>query len=240
MLHIAICDDNISELSNMVQLINLYQVSKNIPLEYSVFSNGFDLISTLEKGKQFNIYCLDIIMPGFMGIEVAREIRQFDKTAPILFFTSSREFALDSYSVKAINYVLKPITKEKLFISFDDMLEQLDSIKEDAIVVKSQDGLQKIVIHNLTYVEVIGRNVQYHLNSGKVVRCTESFTSVCQSLLSYHYFMKPHRSYLINMNYIGTIDNSQIKLQTNDVIPVAQGKTREVKQQYLDYQMEVE
>lgn len=64
-------------------------------------------------------------MPGFMGIDAAKEIRGFDKTVPILFFTSSPEFALESYCVKAINYVLKLITKEKLFFTFDEMLEQL-------------------------------------------------------------------------------------------------------------------
>lgn len=111
MLQIAICDDNIDELSNMVQLINQYRTSRNFSCEYAVFPNGFELISTLEKGKLFDIYCLDIIMPGFTGIDVAKEIRCFDKNAPIIFFTSSPDFALESYSVKAINYILKPISK---------------------------------------------------------------------------------------------------------------------------------
>ncbi|HCA29147.1 MAG TPA: DNA-binding response regulator, partial [Ruminococcaceae bacterium] len=97
MLQISVCDDNIDELSNMVQLINLYRASKNLSFEYAVFPNGFELVSALEKGKRFDIYCLDIIMPGFTGIDVAKEIRVFDKTAPILFFTSSSEFALESY-----------------------------------------------------------------------------------------------------------------------------------------------
>ena len=116
MLQLALCDDSIDELSNMVKLINLYRTSRNFSCEYAVFSNGFDLLSALEKGKRFDIYYLDIIMPGFSGIDVAKEIRSFDKTAPIIFFTSSTEFALESYAVKAINYVQKPISKEKLFL----------------------------------------------------------------------------------------------------------------------------
>lgn len=144
MLQIAICDDNIDELSNMIQLINDYRASKNLNCEYAVFPNGFDLIATLEKGKRFDLYCLDIIMPGFMGIEVAKEIRHIDKTAPIIFFTSSPEFALESYSVKAINYVLKPVTQEKLFITLDEVLEQMEAVKdEDMVIVKSTEGIQK-------------------------------------------------------------------------------------------------
>lgn len=238
MLQIAVCDDNIDELSNMVQLIDLYRASRNFNCHYAVFQNGFELVSVLEKGKQFDIYCLDIIMPGFTGIDVAKEIRTFDKTAPILFFTSSPEFAFESYSVKAINYVLKPVSKEKLFFTFDEMLEQIKLEKdEDVVIVKSNEGIQKILISNLAFVEVIGRYVLYHLRSGKVIECTEAFSSVCDKLLKYGCFFKPHRSYLVNMQYVDTISNHQVTLQTLSSVPVAQGKAREIKQQYLNYQM---
>lgn len=239
MLQLAICDDNIDELSVMVQLINLYRTATQFNCAYAVFSNGFELISALEKGKRFDVYCLDIIMPGFMGIDAAKEICKFDKTAPILFFTSSPEFALESYSVKAINYVLKPITKEKLFFAFDEMLEQIKAKQEeDVVIVKSSEGIQKILLSNLTFAEVIGRNVLYHLRSGKVVECTEPFTSACDTLIKYRCFIKPHRAYLVNMQYVDTIQNHHITLQTLSTIPIAQGKAKEMKAQYLAYQME--
>ncbi len=239
MLRIAVCDDNIDELSNMVQLIDLYRTSKHLNCEHAAFPNGFELVSVLEKGRRFDIYCLDIMMPGFTGIDVAKEILTFDKTAPILFFTSSPEFALDSYSVKAINYILKPISKEKLFFTFDELLEQIKLEKdEDAVIIKGNEGIQKILISNLTFVEVIGRNVLYHLRSGKVIECTEAFSAVCDNLMKYGCFIKPHRSYLVNMQYVDTIENQQITLQTLSSVPVAQGKAKEMKQQYLNYQME--
>jgi len=239
MLQIAVCDDNINDLSNMVQLIDLYRSSKNLNCEYAVFPNGFDLISALGKGKRFDIYCLDIIMPAFTGIEVAKEIRVFDKTAPILFFTTSTEFALESYSVKAVNYVLKPISKEKFFITFDEMLERIKVEKEDnAIIVKSNEGIQRILISNLLFAEVIGRKVFYHLLSGKIIECTESFSNVCDNLLKYKHFIKTHRFYILNMQYIDAIDDNKVILQTFSSVPIAQGKAREIKQQYLAYQME--
>jgi len=239
MLYIAVCDDNIDDLSNMISLINHYQVSKNFNMEYTTFPNGFELVSVLEKGKLFDVYCLDIIMPGFTGIEVAKEIRRFDKNAPILFFTFSTEYALESYSVKAVNYILKPVSKEKFFFTFDDILEQIKAKKdEDAIIVKSSEGIQKILVSNLVFVEIMGRRVFYHLRSGKVIECTDSFSSVCDSLLKYGCFIKPHRSYLVNMQYVDTIDNHRVVLQTLSSIPIAQGKVREIKQQYLSYQME--
>lgn len=238
-MKIAVCDDSIDDLAKMIQLINSYRTSKNFNCEYTAFPNGFELVSALEKGKLFDIYCLDIIMTGFSGIEVAKEIRSFDKMAPIIFFTSSPEFALESYSVKAVNYILKPVTKEKLFITFDELFEQIKlKNDEDSIIVKNCEGIQKILISNLIFIEVIGRNVLYHLRSGKVIECTESFSSVCDNLLKYECFIKPHRSYLVNMQYVDTIGNNQLILQTLSTIPVAQGRARVIKQLYLNYQME--
>ena len=241
MLNIAVCDDSIDELSNMVKLIDQYRLSRHLNCDYSVYPNGFDLISTIEKGKRFDIYCLDIIMPGFMGIDVAKEIRTFDTTASIIFFTSSPEFAISSYSVNAINYVLKPITEDKLFVTFDKVIEQMDAKKDDnSFIVKSNIGIQKILISNLVFAEVIGRNVLYHLRSGKVIECKEPFSKVCEYLLKHDCFIKPHRSYIINMQYIDTIENNKVTLQTLFSVPIAQGKVKDIRHQYLKYQMEGE
>jgi len=237
-LHIAVCDDNIDDLSNLVQLINTYRASKHLNCEYAVFTNGFDLVSALEKGRRFDIYCLDIIMPGFTGIDAAKEVRAHDKAAPILFFTSTPEFALESYSVKAINYVLKPITKDKLFFAFDEVLEKIKIEKsDDAIIVKSSEGIQRILVSNLVFAEVIGRKVLYHLISGKAIECSEPFFSVCENLLKYGHFTRTHRSYIVNMQYVDTIDEHRVTLQTQASVPIAQGKAREIKALYLAYQM---
>jgi DNA-binding LytR/AlgR family response regulator len=241
MIQIAVCDDNMDELSNMTQLINQYRVSKHLNCDYAAFLNGFELVSAIDKGKHFDIYCLDIIMPGFTGIDVAKEIRAFDKNAPILFFTSSSEFALESYSVKAINYIIKPISKEKFFLTFDEILERIKvEENDDAIIVKSNEGIQKILISNLVYAEVIGRNALYHLLSGKVIECKEPFSSVCKNLLKYGRFIQTHRSFIVNMQYMDTIENHQVILQSLSSVPIAQGKALEIKQQYLAYLMKGE
>lgn len=240
MVNIAMCDDSIDELSNMVQLLDEYRISKHLNCDYAVFQNGFDLVSALEKGKTFDLFCLDIIMPAFTGIDLAKEIRSHDKNAPILFFIFSPEFALESYSVNAVNYVLKPLTKGKFFGTMDMVLERMTVERDDAIIVKSNEGIQKILLSSLVYAEVMGRRVFYHLISGKVVKCTESFASVTEKLLMHRSFMKPHRSYIFNMRYIDTIENNKITLQMLSSVPIAQGKTREMKEYYLAFQMEDE
>lgn len=237
MINIAICDDNIDELSHIVKLIEEYKVLGKFNCEYTIFYNGLELIAALEKGKYFDIYCLDVVMPKFTGIEVAKEIRGFDKNAHIIFLSSSAEFAIDSYSVKAINYILKPITKEILFEAINEILDQMKIEKENVIIIKSSEGLQKVLVSKIVYVEVIQRNVFYHMISGKVIKSSELFTDVYENLLKYKCFVKTHRSYVVNMSYIDIITSTAITLQTNVNIPIAQGKSNKIKEDYLEFQM---
>ena len=237
-LRIAVCDDDQREQDNMTQLLSEYTAEKKLELVWETYASGVELLADLEKGRGYDVYCLDIVMPGLNGIDAAREIRLHDQTAPILFFTTSAQFAVESYAVRARNYILKPVTREKFFAAFDDLLEQLNQWEEEeSIVLQSCAGLQKIVLANLVYAEVYGRSVVYHLRSGKQIECLQSFAAVCEVLQQYEYFLKPHRSYLVNLSYIDSMDSSRITLSTGEVVPIAQGRAREVKQQYLAYQM---
>lgn len=238
MFRLAICDDETHSLAHMISLIEEYRLVSPFHFEYASFHNGMELASVLEHGKHFDVYFLDIVMPGFNGIELGKEIRDYDKSAQIIYFTSSPEFALDSYSVKAANYILKPITKETLFSVLNDVLEEVEHKEEFSITVKDNQGIQKILLSNLVYAEAMGRKVLYHLASGRTVECSSRFSEVCDTLLEYHFFIKPHRSYVVNMNYINTIENTEITLQIPDIIPIAQGKSKEIKDGYLAFQME--
>lgn len=238
MIQIAFCDDNPKELSNLNHFMTQYNLDRNLNCDYDVFSNGLDLIAAIDNGKDYNLYVLDIIMPGLTGMDLAKEIRIRNKHAVILFLTSSPEFALESYTVKAHNYVLKPIAQSQFYSIFDDLIDTLETDdQEKVLLVKSENGIQKILLSNLVYAEVIGRTVIYHIRSNRTISVVESFSALCDKLLRYGCFVKTHRSYIMNMQYVDIIDAKQVTLQTHATIPIAQGKAKEIRQQYLSYQM---
>ncbi len=121
----------------------------------------------------------------------------------------------------------------------DDNFNELSNMGQ-LIIVKSNEGIQRILISHLVFAEVIGRYVLYHIRSGKVIECADSFSSVCDNLLKYGQFIKPHRAFIVNMQYVDAIQNNQVILQTLSSVPIAQGKAREIKQQYLDFLMDGE
>lgn len=236
-MKIAICDDDKDELLRISSILDTYTEEQNASIDYKTFHSATELLSTAKSGA-YDLYLLDMIMPTVNGMDTAREIRSFDKVAHIAFLTSSPEFAVESYSVKACNYILKPVTREKLFFALDDIMQSVSEKNQPSMVVKSSDGRVKILLSQLTHVEALDRRVVYYLSSGKAVESIAQFSEVCEELFSYNEFIQPHRSYLVNMHYISSIKNMEIILQTNVAVPIAKRRTAEIKERYLAFQME--
>lgn len=117
-MYIAICDDQADELAELAELLNRWQIERRAALRFKAFHSAAELLDSTEK-EAFSLYFLDIIMPGEDGISAAREIRNFNDAAEIIFLTSSPAFAYESYGVRALDYILKPIRAEMLFPILD-------------------------------------------------------------------------------------------------------------------------
>ena len=83
MLRIAICDDDLQELSRISILLNQYQAEKEPAFKYDSFSNAIDLLDEMKRNA-YHVLLLDVLMPGLNGIEAAREIRSFDEEIKII------------------------------------------------------------------------------------------------------------------------------------------------------------
>ena len=177
-------------------------------------------------------------MPGLNGMELAKEIRSFDKAADIIFLTTSPEFAVESYTVKATNYLMKPIDQEQLFASLDEILEAREQEAGKSLVLKSTIGVHKVKLSSLMYVEAQNRKVIYYLANGEEIACTDRFSTICEQLLQHPEFIQTHRSFLVNMNYIRLIGTIDMQLQNGITLPLAQRRVAEIKKHYLAFQME--
>lgn len=88
------------------------------------------------------------------------------------------------------------------------------------------------------YAEALNRKVILYLSNNEQVMSTDVFSSICDTLMTHKEFALPHRSFIVNMNYIKTIDAVRIELTNSKTIPVAQRRVSDIKKQYLDFQME--
>lgn len=235
MIKIAFCDDDMEVLHQMNELLDRYRVERNEDITYATFQSPFELLTEIEKGIRPDILFLDVVMPGQNGMDVAKEIRQYDANMKIIFLTSSPEFAVESYSVGAYFYQLKPIWEESFFRLMDSVLAECEKKKKNSLILRSKDGITRIDLQQLEYCEVLGRKLLFHLENGAVLESAGSLDDLAGQLMQYSNFFRPHRSFLVNMEYIQNISSRSIKMVNNAEIPIPHGKCSEIKNTYMEY-----
>lgn len=235
MIKIAFCDDDMEVLHQMNELLDRYRVERNEDITYAAFQSPFELLTEIEKGIRPDILFLDVVMPGQNGMDVAKEIRQYDTNMKIIFLTSSPEFAVESYSVGAYFYQLKPIWEESFFRLMDSVLSECEKKKKNSLILHSKDGITRINLQQLEYCEVLGRKLLFHLENGAVLEGAGSLDDLAGQLMQYSNFFRPHRSFLVNMEYIQNISSRSIKMVNDAEIPIPHGKCSEIKNTYMEY-----
>lgn len=235
MIKIAFCDDDLSILNELQVLTDRYCTEHSREIEHTAFSSPLELLAEIEKGVRFDILFLDIIMPGESGIDAAAEIRSFDTNMKIIFLTSSTEYAVQSYVVGAYYYQLKPILAESFFRLLDSVLSTCETESSHSIILRCKNGITRVALTQLEYCEVIHRTLFIHLHTGAVLECIGSLDELARQLAPYGNFLRSHRSYLINLDYITNISYRAITLSDLAEIPIPRGKYQEIKDSFLEY-----
>lgn len=234
-MKIAACDDDSVFLQELCTFCKLYSEKNNYNLEYHTFTNPLELVTEIEKGIHYDVILLDVFMPGINGIQCAKDIRTYDNYVKIIFLTSSPEFAIESYTVKAYNYLLKPIQKDSLFLLLDQLIKESNSIKENLFVFKSKTGIVKISLSKLKYCEMINRKIILYLTDGSKYECNLRINDLEKKLEPFDMFLRPHRSFLVNMDYIQTLSLHNIIMECGAKIPIPREKYAQIKQVYMEY-----
>lgn len=235
MIKVAFCDDDMSVVSELQGLLDQYCAKRNREIEYSAFYSSLELLAEIERGVRYDILFLDVILPNENGICIAKEIRRYDSVVKIIFLTSSSEFAVQSYTVDAYFYQMKPICEENFFELMDSALSKCQKEEQHSLILRCKSEITRIDLDKLEYCEVLGRTLLFHMENGKVLEGTGSMDKLYGQLSQYENFVRPHRSFLINMEYIRKISYKTITMENLAEIPIPHGKCSEIKNLYLEY-----
>lgn len=235
MIKVAFCDDDPSVLDELRSLLLRYRTKRGQEIEHTTFNSSLELLNEIEKGVRYDILFLDVILPNENGIDIAKEIRQYDSVMKIIFLTSSSEYAVQSYTVGAYFYQLKPIWEESFFRLMDSAISEHQREQHYSLILRCKNGITRIDLNRLEYCEVIGRTLLFHMENGKVLEGTGSMDKLCGQLSQYENFVRPHRAFLVNMEYIRKISYKAVTMENLAEIPIPHGKCSEIKNMYLEY-----
>lgn len=233
-MRIAICDDDEQELAHLTKLIMEYQLSRGVSLDCCSFHNGTNFLHGM-KGGEYDLVVLDVLMPGISGIQVAQDLRELDKKVRLIFISSSPEFAVESYSTGAYYYLLKPADADSLFPLLDKVRSELLLQREQGLVLKNRESVIVISFAMLEYMEVINKTVYFHLSDGVTHKAAAALADFEEKLLSRPEFIKPHRSYIVNLNYVQTIGANCVVTKNGHNISVSRQLRSYIKDAYMRF-----
>ncbi len=230
-MYIAVCDDQASELELITRLLQTWQEERRTPVRCHTFRSAGELLDAARR-ERFTLYLLDVMMPGVDGMEAAREIRSFDAAADIVFLTSSPGFAYESYGVRALEYLLKPISARLLFPVLDQLALR-EQKPQDGLTIKSGTLLVRVPFSQLAYVEVNGKHLYFNLADGQVREAAGSLREYEDELLARPEFVRIHRSYIVNMMQISELSNAGVHTFSGKELPVSRLLYPQLQREYM-------
>lgn len=238
-MRIALCDDEISFHETAAALLKQYrQTRPSDTFTLTLFSSGQELLDyTLEHGA-FDIYLLDVLMPGQNGIETGAALRGRNDRGIIIYLTFSPDFAVESYSTEALHYLLKPVEQEQFFAVMDKAMAYFSKIQTENISVKTTNALRILPVSDILYAERVERCVCYYLIDNTAVTgitFNGTFQNAVAPLLCFDSMLPVGASFIVNLSHVSEITKSALIMRGGRLVPVPRRIYEEVKAKWMDY-----
>lgn len=223
-MKIAICEDEKIFSDKLLDLLNGYFQKHNQILEISVFTDGIPLIDEYKCGIKYDLIFLDIQFEISDGVNVAAQLREFDKEAAIIFVTGLENRAVEGYAVSAFDYIIKSSLDDRL----SDVLDRFMQVnKAKFLTVTTLNGETEIILCNdILYIESDGRGTAIStMNS--IIRTSLSVNKVYQ-LLPQDNFVEIHKSVFVMVTKIKRIGSDNVLMCNEKLLPLSRRKRKQV------------
>ena len=238
MIQIAICDDEKVILDEVSGYIKDYAKNQSVDIEVFRFDSAKPLISTLEDGKSFDIFVLDVYIGDEMGTELADCIRKNGIESPIIFVTTSLEHAPESYEMGTLRYLIKPIIPRKFYEAMDAALLQVKRIEDRFLKFKTENGVASVNANHILYSEAHDHYQYLRQDDGEEIKVRMTVAELFAILVKYGGFVRIGSAYIVNLRHVKNVTPANICLYNNIKIQIPRGKFTEIKDTFWNFQCE--
>lgn len=238
-MQIALCDDEKSCHETIKNLIGQYkQANSDRSLLLSSFYSGKELLNHVDEYGGFDLYILDCIMPEMDGIELGRALRRRDDRGMFFYLTTSPDFALDSYRVDALDYLLKPVNQLLFFRSLDKAFSSFSRTMQEMVSVKTSGSIRILPIADIRYAERTGKRIYYYMTDGSIIPSITfngSFLDAVSNLLSHNGMLLVGSSFVVNLAHVTEVTKTDMVLTGNLRIPIPRRIYDTVKKEWASF-----
>lgn len=231
-MNIAIIDDISADADILRSIVTLYFKEKQIETEIRYFSSGEEFFDHYLPGK-FQLVFLDIYMDGMTGMDAAHRIRNAADDCVLVFVTTSSDFAVESYDVKASYYLLKPFEPEKLCTILDTI--QMKNAQDTRYIEVVSDRVPvRVPLHSILYADTFRNAVCLHTDAG-VIRSYLTFQKFEELISDCSCFLSCYRGCMVNMNRIQEATDDGFLLDNGETVQIRKRGAAAIRKAYLQY-----
>ncbi len=236
-MNIAIIDDIPDEIKEVTALLKQYAALNQMEIEIDRFSCAETFLKKY-RPLLFTVIFMDIYMEGMTGIEAAGLIRGTDRSAALIFLTTSEEHRADAFRCHAYDYLTKPVQKDSLFRTMDDLLRIKTETDEQTFLFSSNRREYSLPYSEIACIrtESNGSNYLEIIDaSGNTYRTRMTFSSVSRQLMEDNRFILLQACVLVNLEHIAMLKENCAVLASGEHLPFSSRKAKEIRHVWQNY-----
>lgn len=225
MIMIGICDGEQMIRSQISGYVRRYQEETGMEVQLLAYSSGEKLL----KNYMLDLDVIFLEVPfgkslksEISGLDVARRMRGMDAGVRIVFLTTVLSWVLQAYEVGADNYLLKPLDYGRFCREISRVCEAKSSLETMSFVEQNKNGVYKIYLQQIRYIETFEKNTRIHLKKEAIV----SYRKMKQheQLMEGTSLVRCHAGFIVNLRYFQKMEGSLLYLTDGTAIPVSRSK----------------
>lgn len=228
-MKIAICDDEQIYIDNIVKHLDIFSAENNIDFEKSIFTDSSDILSCDIK---FDIAVLDIEMDNMNGIKLGEELRKRNPHIILIYVTAHRKYLDDALNLNAVRFFEKPLDSQRFYRGLSDAIKRIDHSSIN-FYLKDQKIMERISVQDIIFVEIEKRKTRI-VTKAKEYH-SDHHISFWRDNLTSTIFISPHKSYIINFNYVTEYERNYVVLDEKYKVNIARNKQSDFYRKFMHF-----
>lgn len=232
-MRIAICEDNESHAQILNQYIQSWAKHQGLTVCIACYQSAEAFLFEWSKDNTFDLAFLDIELKHINGLELAQDIRKQDQGMLLVFTTGLQDYVFRGYEVQAFRYMLKPIKEKECIKTLDAAYHVFLNQTDDTYAIVQERESIRLFKREILYFEMDNHYVIAHTVRG-VYRYKDKLSHIAL-MLGEPRFCRCHRSYIVNLEHVSTINQKKVEIDYGDILPISRVRWQSLNQCFISY-----
>ena len=206
MIRIAIVEDAAFDRQVLRDCLREYGQETGAELQITEFTGGTTFLE--QNQEDLDLIFMDIMMDGLDGLTTARKLRRRDDKVLLVFVTSMLQYAVQGYSVDAMDFIVKPVTYTGLKLCMDRVVRRLNETTAVRLRFTNREGTHSVDAAEICYIESLEHKIVVHTVQGEIQ--SDMSLAAAEKMVKALPFFRCHVSYLVNLRYVDRVSGNDV------------------------------